>query len=125
VDARRLTGFDQKGSSMAKTIAATVTKVTPDSQGTGHRYIGTLKPDTSYESGGDTITKASSPEYTLPEKIDMMLIQPSGGYLAEWIPSTGKVKLYVGPASAKEPQQEVAAAKDISAITFPFICWGA
>lgn len=107
---------------MAKTMQATVSKRI-SLGGTDYLYLGTLKPDNSYEAGGDTIVQPAA-GIQVPEKIDFFDIAQSGGYIAEWVPSTGKVKLYVGPAAAKEPSQEVAAAKDISAITFQFVIIG-
>lgn len=107
---------------MAKTIQATVSKRI-SLGGTDYAYLGTLKPDTSYETAGDTITQPAT-GLQLPEKVDYFEVQSAGGYVAEYVPSTGKVKLYVGPAAAKEPQQEVAAAKDISGTTFQFLCIG-
>lgn len=108
---------------MAKTITATVRKRI-SMGGTTYAYFGTLTPDSSYETAGDSIIAPAAPALTLPEKIDYFDIHNAGGYLAEWVPSTGKVKLYVSPAAAKEPAQEVAAAKDISATVFQFVCFG-
>lgn len=79
-------------------------------------YIGTLAFGTEYATGGDTLESAAESRYKLPEKPDAVLIVGSTGYDFEYV-ATNKVKAYVGPAAAKEPSQEVAAKKDLSAVT--------
>jgi len=87
-------------------------------------YLGTLAFGTEYATGGDTLATAEESRFKLPEKIDSMIITGASGYDFEY--TAGKVKAYVGPAAAKEPSQEVAAKKDLSAVkTAAFICIGA
>jgi hypothetical protein len=106
---------------VAKTITATVRKRT-SLGGTGYLYMGTLTPDTSYETGGDTITNPSE-GLKLPEKFDALNIQPSvGGYIATWDSAAGKVKIMEGAAGVLK---EVAAAANLSGQTFNYIAIGA
>ena len=63
-------------------------------------------------------------------RIDDIDIQPSGGYVFEWLPSTGKVKAYrqkdPGAAGGADiPLPEVANAFDLSAVTARFRAEGA
>lgn len=108
---------------MAKTIAATVTKRI-SLGGTDYLYLGTLVPDTEYETGGDTITKPAAPALTLPEKIDYFTIEGGGGgYYAQYVPGTGKIKIFVAAAEGN-PGKEVAAKANLSAQTFIYACIG-
>lgn len=105
---------------MAKTVTAAVNKRAPAPDLSASFYLGTFVPDTSYETGGDTITNPASPNLALPSRIDFMAISNStgGGYTAQYVPSTGKVKIFKGEA-------EVAATTDLSAQIFTFFCIGA
>lgn len=81
-------------------------------------YIGTLALGTEYATGGDTLATNTDSRYALPEKVESMLIgSGAGGYDLEYVPgATPKVKAFVSAAAAKEPEQEVAAKKDLSAV---------
>jgi hypothetical protein len=112
---------------MAKTITATVKKRISIGGGT-YLYLGTLVPDTEYETGGDTITNTVPPALSLPEKIDFMSIEGrGGGYRAEYVPSSGKIKL-LETKTLKENELsalvEVAAKANLSAQTFDYVCIG-
>jgi hypothetical protein len=78
-------------------------------------YVGTLAFGTEYATGGDTLAAAAESRFALPEKIDAALIVGSTGYDFEF--TAGKVKAFVSAAGAKEPSQEVASKKDLSAVT--------
>lgn len=82
-------------------------------------YVGTLAFGTEYATGGDTLATNPESRYALPEKLDSVLIgSGASGYDLEYVPgATNKIKAYVSAAAAKEPEQEVAAAKNLSAIT--------
>lgn len=87
-------------------------------------YVGTLAFGTEYSTGGNTLGTAEESRFKLPEKIDSLIIVGASGYDFEY--TAGKVKAFVGPAAAKEPSQEVAANKDLSAVkTAAFVCIGA
>jgi hypothetical protein len=81
-------------------------------------YMGTLALGSEYAAGGDTLATDPNSRYSLPEKLDFMLIgSGAGGYDLEYVPgATPKVKAYVTAAAAKEPSQEVAAKKDLKAV---------
>ena len=108
---------------MPKTITATVSKRI-SLGGTDYLYLGRLTPDTSYETGGDTIVNPSEGP-KLPEKIDTFSIEASNtGYVAVYNrtgANAGKVQLYEGAAGALK---EVAAAANLSTETFDFACYG-
>lgn len=76
----------------------------------------------TYATGGVAVTKA---QLDLPVAINDLDLGSSGGYLAEWVKSTGLVKVYVDktPAAAT-PLGEVANATDLSAISFRFTAQG-
>lgn len=81
---------------------------------------GTLTLGASYATGGVAITPAL---FGLT-RIDDIDIQPSAGYLCEWLPSTGKVKAYydnsAGAYTQNQPLGEVANAANLSAVNFRF-----
>lgn len=106
---------------MAGTIAATVKKRISIG-GTDYLYLGTLTPDTSYTTAGDTVSAPASPALTLPEKIDYFGVEGStGGYVAVYNAATAKVQLYEGAAGVLK---EVANAANLSAQSFNYICIG-
>lgn len=106
---------------MAGTITATVKKRISIG-GTDYLYLGTLTPDNSYATGGDTITAPAAPALTLPEKIDYFGIEGSvAGHLALYNAEAAKVKLFEGAAGVLK---EVANAANLSAETFNYVCIG-
>lgn len=107
---------------MAKTMTVAVRKRI-SLGGTAYGYIGTFTPDTSYETGGDTLVEPTSGP-TLPEKIDYMGLQGSGGIVPQWDGVNQKVKLYESNASGSA-LKEVAAAANQSANAVTFFCIGA
>jgi hypothetical protein len=109
------------------TITATVSKRI-SLGGTDYLYFGTLTPDATYTTGGDTITKPTGVGVvTLPEKIDYFAVEPSNtGYVAVYNktgPNAEKVQLFQSPAAAGA-LAEVAAAANLSTSTFNYICMG-
>lgn len=107
---------------MAKTITATVKKRI-SLGGTDYVYMGTLVPDTEYETGGDTIVRPAAPALTLPEKIDFFDIVGQGGLLPRWNPETGKIQIFESGKEG-EPFKEAAAKANFSANTFQYMCIG-
>lgn len=111
---------------MPNTIAATVSKRI-SLGGTDYLYLGRLTPDTSYATGGDTITNPTEGP-KLPEKIDTFNIEASnGGHVAVYNrtgANAGKVQLYEC-AGTGLPLKEVAAKANLSTETYSFICIGA
>lgn len=91
--------------------------------GTDYLYVGTLTPDTSYTTGGDTVQAPAAPALSLPEKVDFFECTSAGGYMARYNPETGKIVLYEC-AGAGAPLKEVAAAANLSAQTFQYVCIG-
>lgn len=109
---------------VAEAQAAVLTKV-KTLEGGRALYAGLLSFGTEYETGGDTLTSDPAARAALPTNIDFMMIVGAKGYDFEFVPgATPKVKAYVGPAAAKEPSQEVAAKKDLSAVKAQFFCIG-
>lgn len=110
---------------MAKTMAVTVTKKAPAADLSGAFYVGQLVPDTEYETGGDTLVNPNAPALGLPAKVDFIVLTGrGGGYRAEYVPSTGKVKVTVAGKEG-EVAKEVAAKTDLSAQVFDFFALGA
>lgn len=109
---------------MAGTMQATVSERI-SLGGTDYLYFGTLVPDASYATAGDTITQPAS-GIGLPEKIKRMTIDGGGGgYQPEYNPATGKVKIFTGEATgAGAGAKEVANAVDLSAQKFQYTLYG-
>lgn len=106
---------------MAGTIAATVRKRI-SLGGTTYLYLGTLTPDTSYATNGDTISAPAAPALTLPEKLDFVDVQGStGGHVATFDATAGKVKIFEGAAGVLK---EVANAANLSAESFAYAAIG-
>ena len=107
------------------TMTATVSKRI-SLGGTNYLYLGRFTPDTSYSTGGNTITSPAAPAVTLPEKIEYIGIEASNtGYVGVYNrtgANAGKIQLYEGAAGALK---EVAAAANLSTSTFDYICIGA
>lgn len=88
-------------------------------------YAGTLSFGTEYATEGDTLASDPAGRSSLPSVIDTLLIVGAKGYDFEYVAgATPKVKAYVAAAAAKEPSQEVAAKKDLSAVKAQFLCIG-
>lgn len=78
-----------------------------------NRQFGTLNLGSSYATGGVAV----SPQLLgLSNQINHLSVHPSGGYVFEWVPSTGKVKAYVTGAALSGVLAEVANAANLSAI---------
>lgn len=108
---------------VAEAQAAVLTKV-KTLEGGRAIYAGVLSFGTEYETGGDALVSDAN-RAALPSVIDVMLIVGAKGYDFEYVPgATPKVKAYVSAAGAKEPSQEVAAKKDLSAVKAQFLCIG-
>ncbi len=108
----------------AETVVA-VTKKAPAPDLSGAYYLGTLTGTASYEAGGMALANPASPNIGLPSKIDFLLILGNGsGYRAEYVASTGKVKVFVAGKEG-EVAKEVANATNLSAQSFPFFALGA
>lgn len=109
---------------MAGTMQATVSERI-SLGATDYVYIGTLTPDTSYATAGDTIVQPAS-GIPLPSIIKrMMLDGGGGGYQPEYNPATGKVLVYTGEATgAGAGAKEVANAVNLSAQKFQFTLYG-
>lgn len=111
---------------MAGTITVTVTERI-SLGGTNYKYLGSLKPDTSYVAGGDTLVQPTS-GYTLPGVIKSFQLGESGGLNAEYVPgATPKVKLFLGAESGSglKGAKEAGEGTDYSALSFPFEVIGA
>lgn len=106
---------------VAEAQAAVLSKVRTLDNGRA-LYMGVLSFGTEYEAGGDTLASDPAGRFALPSVIDSLMIVGAKGYDFEY--AAGKVKAYVGPAAAKEPSQEVAAKKDLSAVKAQFLCIG-
>lgn len=80
----------------------------------------------TYATGGIAVT----PRNLELIRVDDLDIQPTGGYLFEYLPSTGKIKAYRqkdpgATGGADIPLPEVANAVDLSAVTSRFRAEGA
>lgn len=88
-------------------------------------YAGVISAGTEYPTGGYTLASDPAGRASLPSVIDTILIVGAGGYDFEFVPgATPKIKAYVSAAAAKEPSQEVAAKKDLSAVKAQFLAIG-
>ena len=91
----------------------TVRKAIPIEQSTVLE-LGTINLGT-YATGGIAVDATGDLEYF------HAIVQPTGGYVAEYDPSTKKVKVYRDNATATAaPLPEVAATTDLSAVNFAF-----
>lgn len=76
----------------------------------------------AYITGGMTVNKAT---FDLPVSLDHLAIYPTAGYVAEWLPVTGFVKVYdqKDPAAAGGADialPEVGNAVSLAAVNFRF-----
>lgn len=108
---------------MAGTITAQV-KNRISIGGTKYAYYGTLVPDTSYATNGDTIAAPAAPALTLPEKIDYFNIVGASGLVARYNGETSKVQIFETGSASGEPLKEAANAANFSTSTFQFECVG-
>jgi hypothetical protein len=93
--------------------------------GNRRQTIATANFGTSYTTNGQAVTPAQFGLGT----IDYMDMSTSGGYVGEYIPSTGKVKLYwqTNPGAAggaDVPLIEVDSTTDVHATVFTIVCTG-
>lgn len=110
---------------MAGTMTATVSRRI-SLGGTEYIYFGTLKPDASYVTGGDTIL-GDGGQVNLPSTIHHMTVTGAGGLSAEFVAgATPKVKLMLGAESGAglKGAKEMAEAVDASAVSLPFVAYG-
>lgn len=96
-------------------MALTVTEVSRN-QGPGNRMevIATVTFDSSYATGGESLTPASLGFQTF----DFVSVTTSGGYVFSYDHTNSKVKAYwVDTSTDGAPLAEVASTTDLSAIT--------
>lgn len=99
--------------------------------GTDNLYLGTIAMDSSYPTGGEVLDATTATPLPGPTKFKFLTVAQSGGYVAEFIPSSQKLKFYrqKNPADAGGadiPLPEVANAVDLSGLTaIPFMAIGA
>ena len=103
-------------------MASTVTLNSDEFEGF---KFGTLTLGT-YATNGIAVTGA---QVDCPQNLVQLIVHPSGGYVFEYVASTGKVKAYrqkdpAAAGGADIPLPEVAAGVDLSSVNAPFTAFG-
>lgn len=78
--------------------------------------------DSSYATGGETFSAAAAAGLTVVEEVR---VDPSGGYVGQYIPSTGKILVrWVDTTVDGAALAEVASTTNLSAVTFNVVVTG-
>lgn len=108
-------------------MAATVTIIRKIPIGqTESVYLGEILMDSSYATGGEPIDFVASPGGLVgPSKMHTLFPAQVGGYIAEFVRSSQKLKMYRDNGTAAAAAlPEVASAVDLSAVVIPFVGFG-
>lgn len=105
---------------MSLTFAAP-SHLTPEPQRVGQSFMRHVEVtgDSSYPTGGETVDPAQLGFTTILS----MILAPGGGYVPEYIPSTGKLMVRGGAASGVL-LAEIPNATNLAAITFRGVIFG-
>lgn len=103
-------------------MALAFTKTRSDVVGTKRVVYGTLAFDSSYPTGGESITLAGTTGTTGLRRVDSVTVKFNSGYLFTYTPTdsvSGKVLAYQGDNTnaAAAPLIQVANTTDLSALT--------
>ncbi len=98
------------------------TQVKSISQGSITYGLGTVTMSNSYATNGDTgdwgaLSPLIGQQKATAQQPTMVFLQPSAGYIPEWVTSTKKIKVYRSAGSAAA-LAEVPNATDLSAVVF-------
>lgn len=78
-------------------------------------YIGTITGGTEYPTGGATLADGGAGRYTLPEKLDMLAVQPVG--LTSQFVAPNKLKLFAEATVAATTETPLAEYKSKASMT--------